>query len=72
MSSTTDTTRKWLRWLFAFVVVVGTVGWFLGKADPAGLLPLLVTCATGLGIGEAAMVGKRVTFKPEAANGNKG
>lgn len=73
MPSTTDTTRKWLRWLFAFVVVMGTLGWFLGKADPAGLLPLLMTCAAGLGIGEAAMVAKRATFNEKAVpRGNQG
>lgn len=71
MPSTTDITRKWLRWLFSFVVIMGTIGWFMGKADPAGLLPLLVTCATGLGIGEAAMVAKRATFNEKAVPGER-
>lgn len=61
--------RAWNMALFGVSVVGALIGWILGK-DPSQLVVLfgaLTGTATAL---EAAMVGKRATFKKEAADFN--
>ena len=65
-ASTTDKIRIWNVGLFTVVVLSAVVGWFLQK-DHAELAVLLGVLATAIGIGEASAVGKRATFKKEAA-----
>lgn len=51
--------------LFSATVIVGLVGWGLGK-DPGQLGTVLGYVTLAAGIGESSNVGKRATYKPEA------
>ena len=64
------TTRFRIAYAAAFVltVVAALVGWLLFGRDPSQLQPVLMFTATACGVGEASNIGKRVTWKKEAAD----
>ena len=64
--NTTDTLRRVMLVVFVVTVAVVLGGWLFHR-DPSQLSTLLGIEALGLGIGEASNVGKRATFKTEAA-----
>jgi hypothetical protein len=61
----TDKTRWMMRVIVGIGFGVAYAGYLLDK-DPAQLLGILTMAVAGLGIGEGANIGKRVTFKKEA------
>lgn len=65
--STTDRNRRLAWWLFGLVVVVGLAGWIGWERDPGDLVPILTAVTVAAGIGEGSNVGKRATYKREAA-----
>jgi len=52
---------------FAALLGAGGTGWLLLDKDPGKLVSLLQVVVIVLGIGEASNIGKRATFKKEAA-----
>lgn len=53
--------------LFTVSVIVALVGWLCG-ADPSLIDTVVMITAGACGIGEASNVGKRATWKREAAD----
>lgn len=52
--------------LFVLTGLVALIGWMVGR-DPSQLIGILGIEAGAIGVGEAANVGKRATWKSEAA-----
>lgn len=65
--SWTTKLRVWWSVMLSAVVVCGLYGWLKMDKDLGDLTPLLTTMAAAAAIGEASNVGKRATWKAEAA-----
>lgn len=68
MSAKTNWTTRFriaAQGLFIVEVLAATIGWLFFALDPAMLAPVVGWVAMAIGVGEAANVGKRATYKSE-------